>query len=377
MRGPATISRGPVHRATRRPPGRPDSHTNWTDRRGPVTGAGSSTAYAYNQAGNLTSYTPASGSASTYKYDGDGLRASKTVAGATTWTAWDTATGAVPLLLGDTSTQFYIYGPADTPIEQIKGSVNTYLMSDQLGSTIMLTGAGGPQTGTWTYDAYGNTTGHTGSGTTLLLYNGQYQDAESGLYYLRARLYDSWTAQFLSRDPLTWLTRDPYGYADEGPTNQSDPTGLSQNISDFGGEGGGGGGPGSGGEGGKGGTQNPYGEGGTAPETGNTGSEAVSGGAEVCPAVEGQFEQGEVASQNVEPTDEGESGRPSTEREQLKSISKARLKRILGTLGTDPHEFKEGYVGGDISRFDVKIGPDGQLWLENRDGFQIPTGVWP
>jgi RHS repeat-associated protein len=37
MRATATIPRGPTRRATRRPPGRPNSHRKWTDSRGPVT----------------------------------------------------------------------------------------------------------------------------------------------------------------------------------------------------------------------------------------------------------------------------------------------------------------------------------------------------
>lgn len=193
-----------------------------------LSGAGSSTAYAYDQAGNMTSYTPAGGTASTYKYDGDGLRSSKTPAGVSqTWTAWDTVTAGVPLLLSDASTTFYVYGPDDVPIEQIKsGSVNTYLMGDQLGSTILLTGSAGTVSGTWAYDAYGNTTVHTGSGATPLLYNGQYLDTESGLYYLRARLFDPLIAQFTERDPIVFATHTPYGFAGADPLNNSDPSGL-------------------------------------------------------------------------------------------------------------------------------------------------------
>jgi hypothetical protein len=41
MRAATTIRTGPAHRATRRPPGRLDSHKNWTDRRGLVTGGDS------------------------------------------------------------------------------------------------------------------------------------------------------------------------------------------------------------------------------------------------------------------------------------------------------------------------------------------------
>lgn len=47
-----------------------------------------------------------------------------------------------------------------------------------------------------------------------------------GPQYLRARYYDPATGQFLTRDPLASLTREPYGYAGNNPTNYTDPTGL-------------------------------------------------------------------------------------------------------------------------------------------------------
>jgi RHS repeat-associated protein len=190
-----------------------------------VTGAGSSTTYAYNQAGNLTGYTPAGGTVSTYGYDGDGLRANKTPAGgAIAYMAWDTVTSSVPLLLSDYASTF-IYGPGGIPVEQIKGTVNTYVMGDQLGSTVLLTNSTGASSGTWTYDAYGATTVHVGVGTTPLLYQGQYQDSESSLYYLRARYYEPAVAQFLSRDALGAMTRAAYSYASGSPFNNADPTG--------------------------------------------------------------------------------------------------------------------------------------------------------
>jgi len=41
-----------------------------------------------------------------------------------------------------------------------------------------------------------------------------------------ARWYDPSTAQFMSLDPLVAETGQPYGYANENPVNQADPTGL-------------------------------------------------------------------------------------------------------------------------------------------------------
>ncbi len=58
------------------------------------------------------------------------------------------------------------------------------------------------------------------------LFYAQYTSTDTGLIYLRARVYDPATAQFLSRDPLALLTRQPYAYTEDNPLNLGDPTGL-------------------------------------------------------------------------------------------------------------------------------------------------------
>jgi RHS repeat-associated protein len=97
---------------------------------------------------------------------------------------------------------------------------------DQLGSTRAVTDAGGTVVATYSYDAYGNTVQSSGPISVPLRYAGQYQDSESGLYYLRARYYDPATGQFISRDPIVTTTRQPYAYVDDTPLNRTDPTGL-------------------------------------------------------------------------------------------------------------------------------------------------------
>lgn len=47
-----------------------------------------------------------------------------------------------------------------------------------------------------------------------------------GLYYLRNRYYDPSTGQFISRDPASILTRQPYSYVSDNPLNSTDPAGL-------------------------------------------------------------------------------------------------------------------------------------------------------
>jgi RHS repeat-associated protein len=56
-------------------------------------------------------------------------------------------------------------------------------------------------------------------------YAGEYTDP-SGLIYLRARYYDTVTAQFLSVDPIVVATRSSYAYTHGDPIQDSDPMGL-------------------------------------------------------------------------------------------------------------------------------------------------------
>lgn len=187
---------------------------------GPAPTTGNST-YTWNQANRLKT---ANGTA--FTYSADSLRASRTPATgpAQTYT-WDT-TRTIPLMLTDGAIS-YIYDAAGNPVEHIdaNGTVH-YYQQDQYGSTRLLTDGTGSVLATYTFDPYGNLTQKTGTADTLLRWNGQAQDAETGLYYLRARYYDPATAQFLSVDPLVSATRDIYTYANNNPLNQSDPLGL-------------------------------------------------------------------------------------------------------------------------------------------------------
>jgi RHS repeat-associated protein len=105
------------------------------------------------------------------------------------------------------------------------GGTVTYLHHDQQGSTRLLTGSTGTVTGKCTYSAYGTPTCE-GATTTPLGYDAQYTSSDTGLIYLRNRVYDPATAQFVTVDPLSKITRSLYGYAHDNPLNAADPTGL-------------------------------------------------------------------------------------------------------------------------------------------------------
>ncbi len=201
--------------------------TSVTTKATPSTGP--ATTYGYDQAGDLTSVErPKEGAVSeikdTYAYNGEGLRASQTISGTTTFLAWDMTEG-LPLILSD-GTDSYIYGSGGLPVEQVSsGGTVTYLHHDQQGSTRLLTGSTGTVTGKCTYGAYGAPTCE-GTTTTPLGYDAQYTSSDTGLVYMRARVYDPATAQFMSVDPLADMTRLPYAYAADNPLNLNDPSGL-------------------------------------------------------------------------------------------------------------------------------------------------------
>lgn len=195
------------------------------DRTSSTPTAGGQTSYAYDQDGRLISYTPPTGPATTFGYNGDGIRTSKTTGTSSTSNfKWDLTAG-IPVLLSDGQNN-YIYGPSNTPIEQInQAGTPNYLHHDQLGSTRLITDQTGNVSGAFTYDPYGTISASSGTATTPFGYADQYTDAETGLQYDRARYYDPATGQFLTRDPLNDLTQETYSYAGDSPTNNIDPTG--------------------------------------------------------------------------------------------------------------------------------------------------------
>ncbi|HEX4115159.1 MAG TPA: RHS repeat-associated core domain-containing protein [Solirubrobacteraceae bacterium] len=194
-------------------------------------GTGPATTYGYDQAGNLISVErPKEGATSeikdTYTYNGEGLRASQTVSGTTSYIAWDT-TENTPLILSD-GTNSYIYGVDGLPIEQINSATEKaqYLHHDQAGSTQFIAGETGTTEAAYSYTPYGAVEEHIGTATTPFGYDGQYTNSDTGLIYLRARNYDPATGQFLSVDPLVSATHEPYVYAGDDPLTYRDRSGL-------------------------------------------------------------------------------------------------------------------------------------------------------
>jgi RHS repeat-associated protein len=115
-----------------------------------------------------------------------------------------------------------------------------YLLTDGHGSTRLVTDPDGDvthdpynQQDQWfTYDAYGNMlSSFSGAVLTDLLYAGEQRDADTDLYYLRARYYDPSTGRFTALDPAAGSPQDPislhkYLYCGANPVMNTDPTGT-------------------------------------------------------------------------------------------------------------------------------------------------------
>jgi RHS repeat-associated protein len=160
------------------------------------------------------------GNTSTYAYDGDGLRDSQTVGENAVSYTWDVNAG-LPVVLQDSDGNSYVYG-LDLISATDDSSVQTYFLTDGLGSTSELADDDGTVTGTYAYDAFGPVRTHTGA-TTEWSYTGEQNDA-TGLEYLRTRYYDPAVGRYLSRDPLPFIQR--YAYVGNNPTTFIDPYGL-------------------------------------------------------------------------------------------------------------------------------------------------------
>lgn len=165
-----------------------------------------------------------------YAYDGFGLRASETTASVTKSYTWDPLTSELAALTtGSTVLNTFLNGPAGLLETKAPSVPDQWHHPDQVGTTVAITDGSGNVDRTIDTDPWGNVRGQVITDPTGLGspegYTGELKDA-TGLVYLRARMYDPKTGQFISRDPIVSVTEDPYGYAGGNPLVNTDPSGL-------------------------------------------------------------------------------------------------------------------------------------------------------
>lgn len=94
-----------------------------------------------------------------------------------------------------------------------------------MGSVIALKNAKGEVVNRYSYDVWGDLIASEEQVPNAIRYRGEYQDAETGFYYLRGRYYDPATRKFTTLDPaedgLNWNI-----YCEGNPIDYVDPSGY-------------------------------------------------------------------------------------------------------------------------------------------------------
>jgi RHS repeat-associated protein len=193
------------------------------------------TAYTYDGNGNMNAGTDREwdvenrltdvtkdGVSGSFVYDGDGNRVKKTEGGQTTVyvNRYYEKTGA------EITTSYYL---GSRLVAQRKGTDQSFILQDHLGSTAATTNASGSTTATIKYFSFGNCRNSTGTIPTDRKFTGQRLDS-TGLYYYGARYYDDTIGRFISPDTFIQNYTDPqsinrYTYVFNNPLRYTDPTG--------------------------------------------------------------------------------------------------------------------------------------------------------
>src|SRR5438309_2991316 len=168
-----------------------------------VTGSNTTT-YAWDFENRLTSVTlPGSGGTVTFKYDPFGRRIYKSSSAGTSVVAYDGDNLVEETNSSGTVVARYAQGlNLDDPLAMLRSSTTSNYSLDALGSTTSFSNGAGALAQTYTFDSYGNQTASSGSLTNPFRFAGRELDSETGLYFFRARYYDSQIGRFLSEDPV-------------------------------------------------------------------------------------------------------------------------------------------------------------------------------
>ena len=193
----------------------------------------------------LTTLTQ-NGKQNTYKYDVDGLRLEKTAGGVTT--QYQYVNGQ---LLGEKRSNGvilrYTYDAlgalSGIQYKNAAGVTTNYIVRCTLsGDVDQIFSTSGKLVARYIYDTWGNTLSVTdASGKAItdplhiasinpIRYRGYYYDAETGLYYLQSRYYDTTTRRFLNADEILGANSDInalnlYAYCGNNPVVREDANG--------------------------------------------------------------------------------------------------------------------------------------------------------
>ena len=173
------------------------------DANGNTLTAGDKT-YTYNDRGQQIGYSNGTTTAS-YAYNPSGLRKAKTVGGSTKYFVYNGMNIVYEYADSVADGIAYFYGLNRT--HNSEGEIYVY---NAHGDVVQLV-KDNSVVASYTYDAFGNLTSQIGESDNPFLYCGEYYDAETQTYYLRARYYNPANGRFNAEDTHWNATNCIYG----------------------------------------------------------------------------------------------------------------------------------------------------------------------
>lgn len=207
------------------------------DDNGNMTSDGTHT-YQYNYNNRLISVD--NGQTATYKYDALNRRIQKTVVSIVSTTNYYYSSNQAIEERNATNEVLatYIFGISVDDVLQMQRSGNTYYYhKNHLGSVVALTDGNGNLVERYEYDPYGQPLFFDANGNAIsqsvvgnaILFTGRDYDAETSLYYYRARTMHPSLGRFIQHDPLLYV--DGYNtnnYVENNPVRFFDSYGLKR-----------------------------------------------------------------------------------------------------------------------------------------------------
>jgi RHS repeat-associated protein len=195
--------------------------------------------FTWDYRNRLAGVNDSTGGATTYAYDGMNRRISKSVGGTMTRFVYDRDNVLLEFTGSAVPSVRYLHGTmVDQVLAQEKGGQTSWMLADQLGSvrdlvSNDLVSNAGTVVGHFTYDLFGQVVSATGAVDSRYKYTGRELDGETGLYYYRARYYDSRVGKFIGQDPIQFRAGDSnlYRYVGNSPLNEIDPSGQQSLVS--------------------------------------------------------------------------------------------------------------------------------------------------
>jgi RHS repeat-associated protein len=204
---------------------------------------GAFTRYEYDHRKRLTAVEDfdslgTSAGRSTFTYDAFDRRIVHTAGGQTTATVYSAAAIWADFdAAGDVQAR-YLAGPLvdEWQARQRPGEGIAWYLADRLGTVRDIADGTGAVVDHIDYDSFGGVVAETNPALgDRLKFTGREFDADTGLYYYRARYYDPALRRFVSEDPLGFRAGDGnlQRYVGNSPVNGSDPSGLQAIIEMF------------------------------------------------------------------------------------------------------------------------------------------------